>query len=349
MKTKRLALVIGCERIRARMTGYVTEFFRVISADSRDEAHQQADCCADSLSIVFIGVTSSEDERVELLDYLDENGLIRRVPVIVFSEDPDPRLEHDAYMKGIAEFLTEPFDTEVVQAKLRNLMGLYRYKEELEEQSELHIQEAIRNHRNTIDFLANVIEARNMENGEHVSRVKGMTRILAEQVMKDHPEYGLTEEKVTLISDASALHDLGKIMIRESVLLKPGRLTEEESQYMKRHTVYGCLLLNKMKNMLFDDFYQMSYEICRYHHEKVDGSGYPEGLHGDAIPLSAQIVSMADCFDALTATRPYKPAYPAKIAYRMIMDGECGAFSPEMLTSFKRCKARMMRLTEQSA
>lgn len=347
MNQKKMALVVGNAEIRSRMTGYVTEFFSVISADDGAEAKQLADSRADSLSIIFIGVSSSDNERLELVDYLSDSGLIRRVPVIIFSEDSDPRLELYAYEKGIAEFLVEPFDAEVVQVKLHNLMGLYHYKDELEEQSAQHIREAIQNHRNTLDFLANVIEARNMENGEHVSRVKSMTRILAEQVMVDYPQYGLDEKKVSLIADASALHDLGKIMIRESVLLKPGRLTEEETQYMKSHTVYGCLLLNKMKNMLFEDFYRVSYEICRYHHEKVDGSGYPEGLHGDAIPLSAQIVSMADCFDALTAKRPYKPAYPAKVAYRMIMDGECGAFSPEMLASFKRCRVRMTRICEQ--
>ena len=347
MDEKRLALIVGSEKIRAIMTDYVRNFFEVISVKAGEEACELSSALADSLSMIFIGVSSPKSRGVEVIRSLNRNGLIRRIPVIVFSVESDAEVERCAYELGVAEYISLPVKTDIMYIKLRNIMLLYRYKDELEEQSERHMREAMENHENTIDFLANVIEARNMENGEHVSRVKGFTRILAEQLMADHPEYGLDEEQISLISAASALHDLGKIMIRESVLLKPDRLTEEEAGYMKRHTVYGCLLLNKMKNMLFDDFYQVSYDICRYHHEKVDGSGYPEGLVGREIPLAAQIVSVADCYDALTAKRPYKPAYPPEVAYRMIFNGECGAFAEDILTAFKRCRARFTSMTKQ--
>ena len=348
MEEKRPALIVGCDDLRPTMIGYVADFFSIIEACGGADARAKAEACSRRLSIIFIGLSAPDDEGVRLIAELNRSGMIRRVPVIVFTPRSDLGLERYAYEQGITEYISPPFDPEIVKIKLRNILGHYRYKDELEEEHARHLSEAMDNHRNTLDFLANVIEARNMENGEHVSRVKGMARILAEQVMNDCPSYGLTKEKISLISDASALHDLGKIMIRESVLLKPGRLTEEEAQYMKRHTIYGCLLLNKMKNMLFEDFFETCYDICRYHHEKVDGSGYPDGLCGDAIPISAQIVSVADCFDALTASRPYKPAYPARVAYKMIMDGECGVFAPELLAAFRRCRARMMRLTEQS-
>lgn len=349
MNEKRLALVAGSDKIRAVMTGYVRDFFEIVSTSAGPEALEAANTCAVSLSIIFIGVSTQQSKGIALIRSLNENGLIRRIPVIVFSLRSDPEVERYAYEMGVAEYITLPFNTDTVQIKLRNIMGLYRYKDELEEKSERLLREAMENHENTIDFLANVIEARNMENGEHVSRVKGFTRILAEQVMTDYPELGLDEDQVSLISSASALHDLGKIMIRESVLLKPGKLTEEESEYVKNHTVYGCILMNKLKKMMHEDFYRLSYEICRYHHEKVDGSGYPEGLVGDEIPLAAQIVSVADCYDALTAVRPYKPAYPPEVAYRMILDGECGAFAERILGSFTRCKSRILRMTAQYA
>lgn len=349
MNEKRLALVAGSDRIRPVMTGYVRDFFEIIGTPAGQEALETANACADRLSIIFIGVSTQQSKGIGLIRSLNENGLIRRIPVIVFSLRSDAKVERFAYEMGVAEYITLPFNTDTVQSKLRNLMGLYRHKDELEEQTAQLLREAMENHENTIDFLANVIEARNMENGEHVSRVKGFTRILAEQVMEDYPELGLDEEQVSLISAASATHDLGKIMIRESVLLKPGKLTEEESEYIKKHTVYGCILMDKLKKMLHEDFYRLSYDICRYHHERFDGSGYPEGLVGDGIPLAAQIVSVADCYDALTAERPYKPAYPPEVAYRMILDGECGAFSDRMLSAFLRCKPRILKMTAQYA
>ena len=347
MNEKRLALVAGTVEARHIMNRYVSEFFAVIEAENTAEALEKLNNSAYSVSVIFIALIRGDGIR--LIEALNRDGRIQRIPVIVFAAKADRKIEKYAYELGAAEFLTMPFDTDIIAAKLRNTMLLYRHKDALTEQSELFVRQSIENQQNTIDFLANVIEARSMENGEHVSRVKGFTRILAAQVAVDYPEYGLDENKVNLIAAASALHDLGKIMIRESILLKPGKLTDEEAEQMKAHTIYGCLLLNKMKNMLFEDFYETSYEICRSHHEKIDGSGYPDGLAGDEVPLSAQIVSIADCFDALTVKRAYKPAYPADEAYRMIMSGECGAFSERLLASFRRCKARFVNHMKQNA
>ena len=349
MKDKKSALVVGNELIYALSDRYVADFFNVINIGDVDEAYDRLHNDTDCFSIIFIGISSTEDEGLRLIERLHKCVHVRRIPVIVFSTETDRLLEKYSYEMGVTEYISMPFDSEIVAAKLRNIMLLYRYKDELEEERLAHIREAVQNQQNTIDFLANVIEARNMENGEHVSRVKGFTRILAEQVMRDHPEYGLDEKKVGLIASASSLHDLGKIMIRESVLLKPDKLTDEETEYMKTHTICGCLLLNKMKNMLFEDFYKTSYDICRSHHEKFDGSGYPDGLAGDDIPLSAQIVSIADCFDALTARRIYKPAYPPSAAYAMILSGECGVFSEKLLSSFRHCRARFINLAKKNA
>ena len=189
-----------------------------------------------------------------------------------------------------------------------------------------------------IELLGNITEARDVESGEHIKRVKGFTNILARRIMKDYPEYGLDEEKISLITSASALHDVGKIMIPDAILRKPGRFTPEEFNQMKQHCERGCEILERAPKGWDESYLNFSMEICRSHHEKWDGKGYPNGLCGDEIPISAQIVSVADCFDALTTKRVYKDAYTPEQAFDMIMNGECGAFSPKVMEAFKKAK-----------
>ncbi|MCR5356073.1 MAG: transporter substrate-binding domain-containing protein [Lachnospiraceae bacterium] len=189
-----------------------------------------------------------------------------------------------------------------------------------------------------IELMGNIVEGRDAESGQHVRRVKDFTNILATQVMREHPEYNLTKELVDIITSASALHDVGKITISDSILLKPGRLTNEEYEIMKSHTVNGCAILDKMPADWDEQYMKTSMEICRYHHEKYDGKGYPEGLSGDDIPISAQIVSVADCYDALVSKRVYKDAYTCDEAYDMIQRGECGMFNPALMDCLMMCK-----------
>ena len=194
------------------------------------------------------------------------------------------------------------------------------------------------NNQQIIDMLGTVVEYRNLESGEHIKRVKGYTGILAECAMKEYPEYGLTEEKIHTIVAASSLHDIGKITIPDSILLKPGRLTEDEYEYMKSHTIRGCELLDEIDQEWEPDYKKVSYEICRHHHERYDGKGYPDGLKGEEIPISAQLVSVADVYDALVNERCYKDAYSPDEAYRMIINGECGVFSPKLMEVFRKVR-----------
>ena len=201
-----------------------------------------------------------------------------------------------------------------------------------------------RRNQDIIEILGTVVEYRNLESGEHVKRVGEYTRILAETFMVEYPEYGLTQEKINVIVSASALHDIGKITIPDSILLKPGRLTKDESEYMKSHTTRGCELLESMKNVLDPQYEKVSYEICRHHHERFDGKGYPDGLVGDAIPLSAQLVSVADVYDALVNERCYKDAFPPEEAFHMIVNGECGVFSPRLMEVFRKVRPEFEKL-----
>ncbi len=186
------------------------------------------------------------------------------------------------------------------------------------------------------NVIANVIEARDTDSGEHVLRVKTYTQMIANRVMEDYPKYGLDAEKIRYITAGSALHDIGKIMIPDAILLKPGKLTDDEFAIMKTHCARGCEVLNMMPADLDREYIKYANEICRWHHEKFDGQGYPDGLAGNEIPVSAQIVALADCFDALTTKRVYKDAYSKQEAFLMIVSGKCGVFNPELIKSFER-------------
>lgn len=188
-----------------------------------------------------------------------------------------------------------------------------------------------------IEFTANLIEQRDETSGTHVKRVQQYVKILSQCVMENYPEYGLDPDKVELISLASSLHDIGKIKISDSVLLKPGRLTADEFELIKRHTVFGASMTDMLPDRIESSFRKYSREICMYHHERYDGRGYPVGLQGDDIPISAQIVAVVDCYDALTSKRPYKEPFPPEKAAQMIVGGECGTFSPKMLKCFEIC------------
>lgn len=199
-----------------------------------------------------------------------------------------------------------------------------------------------------LDALGSIVESRDMEGQGHIKRVRGFTFILANELMKRYPEYGLDSRKVSMISSASALHDMGKITISDDILFKPGRLTKEEFDIMKTHTILGCELLEKMKGAWDEEFHQIAIDICRFHHEKYDGMGYPKKLVGDDIPLAAQIVSIVDIYDALVCVKVYKDAFTPEQAYRMIVGGECGVFNPKLIDSFEHCADQFARLAKMS-
>lgn len=189
-----------------------------------------------------------------------------------------------------------------------------------------------------IELMGEIVESRNAESGQHIRRVKGFTNILAKQVQKDLPEYGLDDKTVNMITNASAMHDVGKIAIPDAILLKPGKLTEDEFEIMKTHSAQGAEIVSKMSEIWNTDYISMAKDICMFHHEKWDGKGYPKGLKGDKIPIAAQIVSIADIYDALTSKRCYKDAYTYEKSFEMILNGECGKFSDKLMKCFEKCR-----------
>ena len=199
-----------------------------------------------------------------------------------------------------------------------------------------------------LDALGSVVEFKSLESGEHIKRVKNYTRVLLTYVKSFYPKYDLTNDQIELMSKAAALHDLGKIAIPDAILDAPRRLTPEEFEEMKKHTIYGCQILEKFK---FDetDFYQYCYDIIRWHHEKADGKGYPDGLTEENIPIYCQAVSIADCFDALVSKRVYKDSMSCEEAFQMIKNGECGQFSETIIRCFDMAKEKLFYIVESTS
>jgi putative two-component system response regulator len=265
------------------------------------------------------------------------------------------QLVGECFDYGIADFIRKPFNSDYVKQRVEKLIQLYLqkndYKDRLERQMatlrnqykllQTQSEQLKKSNENIIDVLGTVVEYRNMESKDHIRCIKKFTEILATHMMKSYPEYELTEDKIRVIASASALHDVGKILISDSILLKPGKLTDEEFEYVKSHSIKGCDIINSITDVWDEEYAQYSREITRFHHEKYDGSGYPDGLVGDDIPISAQIVSIADCYDALISDSVHRMAFTPEEAFHMIIQGKCGVFSPKLLECFRNARKEM--------
>lgn len=310
------------------------------------------------IAAVLINLMGTADVEYTLLEEISKQPFQEKIPVIVICNPESSEVEEQLFSYGISECIQQPFSENLICLKIRNVVTLYQYQNELEEKIQQQTQrlemqnillkkeaEFLNNsNKKIIDLLGAMAEYRNLESGEHIQRVKGYTRIIAEEMAKEFPEKGLTPEQIRLIVSASSLHDIGKIAITDTVLLKPGKLTDKEFEYMKSHTISGCDILEHLKDTWSKEYEKVSMDICRHHHERYDGGGYPDGLVGEEIPLAAQIVAIADVYDALVHERVYKDAIPKEQAYDMIMHGECGVFSPELLQCLTNCRKKMEAL-----
>ena len=309
----------------------------------------------DEIAAILIDMLTSESDGFELLKAMQENSWNKKIAVLVVCDSAAIKMEKELFKYGVSECINQPFDDALIRLKVSNIVKLFQYQNELENKIEqqtekLRLQNQMlkmqadflqKSNLRIIDLLGTMAEYRNLESGEHIQRVKIYTKILAEELMKENPECGLTPEKISVIVSASPLHDIGKIAIPDTILLKPGKLTEEEYEYVKSHTICGCEILEIIKDLWNKEYAQICMEICRYHHERYDGNGYPDRLKGDEIPIHAQIVSVADVYDALVNERVYKSAIPKDRAFRMIINGECGIFSPALLTCLTNCREKM--------
>jgi len=335
--------------------------YDVIQAKNGIQTLQLIEENNDSISLVILDLIMPELDGYGVLKEMKNRKWQEKIPVLVVSGENYLETEEKCFDYGVSDFIRKPYYSNVIKRRIKNIVDLFQYKNKLEEK--VHQQTIIlreqnkllkkqkekleKNNIELVDILGSIVENRNLESGEHIKRVKGFSKILAGKIMEMYPEYGLTEEKVEMISVASALHDIGKISIPDNILLKPGKLTDEEFEYMKSHSILGAELLKNIRGIWDEEYSKLSYQICRYHHERYDGKGYPDGLKGEEIPISAQIVSLADVYDALVSKRVYKKAFSKEEAFKMIINGECGLFSQKILECFKKVKTEFEQLAQE--
>ncbi len=357
----RILVVDDMEINRDILQEMLEEQYDVLQAENGRQAIDILEKHNDEIAAVLLDLIMPEMDGFAVLDIMKEKNWLKKIPVLVISGETSSEAESRCFEYGVSDFIKKPFADYIVKRRVQNILDLFSYQNQLEERVErqtdmlrkqnrilqLQAEKLKENNDRIIDILGTVVESRNLESGEHIKRVKGFARVLGYQMMEDYPEYKLTKERVEMIAVASALHDIGKIAIPDHILLKPGRLTDEEFEFMKSHTTRGCEILNSIEGIWEDEYRTTSYEICRHHHERYDGRGYPDGLKGDDIPISAQIVSVADVYDALVSERVYKDAFSMDEAFHMIVRGECGVFSPKLLESFRNARKKFEEMVDK--
>lgn len=356
----KILIVDDIEINRDMLEMILGESYDILQAEDGSQALEIIDQYRETIVTILLDLIMPKMDGYEILQELEKRGYIGKIPVLVISSETSSASEGRCFDYGVSDFIHKPFDASLVKKRVDNIVELYLYKRDLEGTVEKQTDTILRQYEllkeqaeklkksnvKIIEILGTVVEERDLESGEHIQRVKGFTRILARQIKERYPEYGLDDGMVDMIAEASVLHDVGKISIPDTILLKPGRLTPEEFEVMKTHSIRGSEMLKNITDVWDEKYGSLSYDICRHHHERYDGKGYPDGLVGDEIPISAQIVSIADVYDALVSVRVYKDARSKEEAYRMILDGECGTFSPKILDCFKRSKEEFEKLAD---
>ncbi len=289
------------------------------------------------IAAVLLDLIMPKMDGMEVLRRMNKDGSIVHTPVFIITAADSEELLLQAFNLGAVDVVSKPFMMEFLKCRVGNVVELYRHRNDLEQIVNEQVERLSNLNKSMVETLATLIEFRDCESGEHVKRICGLTGVLMAKVSEMYPEYRLPKTEIDKIVTSSVLHDVGKISIPDSILNKPGRLTKEEYETMKLHTIKGCEILTQIPNVMDDDIYNYSYDICRHHHERYDGKGYPDGLVGDEISIWAQVVSVADVYDALTSPRVYKKAFDHETAVKMIYNGECGTFNPKVLEAFNAC------------
>ena len=305
--------------------------FNIMEASSGEECLSVLEEYGTAISIVLLDIVMPGISGFEVLWVMNADHLIEDIPVIMISSDNSDSSVREAYEMGVSDYISRPFDAKVVYHRVFNTIKLYSKQRRLVKLVTDQINEKEKNNSMMIGILSQIVEFRNGESGLHVVHIRTLTEMLMDQLVKKTDRYNITNSEKMLIPTASALHDIGKIGIDDKILNKPGRLTKEEFEIMKTQTVIGAQMIESLEQYQNEPLIKIAHQICRWHHERWDGRGYPDGLKGDEIPISAQIVSIADVYDALVSERVYKKALPHETAIQMILNGECGQFNPLLL------------------
>ena len=327
----RVLIVDDAELNRDILRAMLEDDYEILEASCGEEAVEQLEERGSDISIVLLDINMPGMSGFDVLSAMSKNGWIDDVPVIMISAESGEETVLNAYELGASDYISRPFDARVVRHRVTNIIHLFAKQRRLSSLLAQQFYERDRESRMLVDIMAGAMELRNGESGLHVLHIRNFTDILLERLGQKTDKYGISAKERNTISMASTLHDIGKMAIPDAILNKPGRLTDEEYAVMKTHAAIGAEMLERLDQYRDDPLMKTASAICRWHHERWDGRGYPDGLKGDEIPIAAQVVSVADVYDALTSERVYKAAYSHEKAMEMIIRGECGAFNPLLI------------------
>lgn len=328
---QQLLIVDDSEINREILTEMLKDDYRILTAENGEEGIFVMKEHENDIALVLLDIMMPGLNGFDVLNLMNVNHWIEDIPVIIISSENSNDYVRKAYELGASDYVSRPFDARTVYQRVYNIIKLYAKQKRLLSLVKDQIYENEKNNQMMIGILSHIVEFRNGESGKHVLHINVLTGLLLDKLAQKSEKYQISGEEQYLITTASALHDIGKIGIDEKILNKPGRLTPEEFNIMKMHTVIGEEMLKNLEFYQDEELVRCAKEICRWHHERYDGHGYPDGLKGDEIPIAAQVVAMADVYDALTSERVYKAAYSHEKAMEMILNGECGVFNPLLL------------------
>lgn len=351
-KTKLTILIVDdSEMNRCILSEMLSEDYDILEATNGEEAIKLLRRYETRISLVLLDLVMPVMDGFGVLSYMNEHNWIEDIPVIMISGEDSISYVRRAFDLGVADYIKKPFDAQIVYRRVYNTITLYAKQRRLLVLVADQIYEKDKNNRMMISILSQIVEFRNGESGAHVLHINIITELILERLIQKTDKYDLSGNVRRMIVTASALHDIGKIGIDDKILNKPGRLTKEEFEVIKTHSAIGASMLESLEYYKNEPLVRIAHDICRWHHERYDGKGYPDGLKGEEIPISAQVVALADVYDALTSERVYKKAYSHEKAVEMILNGECGTFNPlllECLTDIQgRLKEEMITMAEE--
>lgn len=332
MEKQKILIVDDSEMNRALLVDILEDQYEVVEADNGAEAMALLSKQRMDFSLLLLDIMMPEMDGFEVLACINQYHWNNTFAIIMISADDSPTNIKRAYDLGAFDYISRPFDSTIVRRRISNTMLLYARQQRLEKIIAEQFYEQEKNNKLMISILSHIVEFRNGESGLHVWNVNTITKYLLKQLVQRTDQYPLSKADISLISTASSLHDIGKISISDAILNKPGRLTPEEFEVIKTHSAIGAKMLLELPiEQREAPLVKVASEICRWHHERYDGNGYPDGLKGEEIPIAAQVVSLADVYDALISERCYKKAYSHEEALKMILEGQCGVFNPSLL------------------
>ena len=326
-----LLVVDDSEMNRVILSEMLKDQYEILEADCGEAGIARLEQHGSGISIVLLDIVMPGADGFDVLSCMSRNGWIDDIPVIMISSEDSDDSVLRAYELGASDYISRPFDKRIVRQRVSNIMRLYTKQRRLSTMLAQQFYEGERESRMLVDIMGGAMELRNGESGPHVQHVRKLTEMMLEHLMRKTDRYHITSSDRATIAAASTLHDLGKLSIPDDILNKPGRLTPEEFEIMKTHTTIGADMLEGMVQYRDSALVRAARDICRWHHERYDGGGYPDGLKGEEIPISAQVVALVDVYDALTSDRVYKKAFSHEKAMHMILNGECGAFNPLLI------------------